>query len=386
MDKLDTVFEQIPQERGRRSEQKKALEQLFEENRDKIVIYGHGNLGCDLAKDLEKKGWPVRCFIDANQATNVDKTVVNLEDAKTYVPSDALILITMYDILEAEQKIKSDLEMRGFHQIFSVLDLKAFPEFFPFSTLNWDIGQMDVLQIKQAYALMEDEKSKERFVDLFRLSIEDARISLTCDPVMDQYMPTDVYKPIQNERIVDCGAFDGDTMRSFAKELGSWTSYTAVEPDPQNGARLEESIKSDLPVALRERSRVIHKGVSSENSTVSFFNAGTTYSHVTKNEEKSDRMTTVDIARLDDLIQDEVTLIKMDVEGFEMQALRGGEKLIRANQPLMAICGYHRQTDFWEIPLYLKELLPNHRIFLRNYVGIIEYVFYAVPEDRLLSH
>ena len=113
-----------------------------------------------------------------------------------------------------------------------------------------------------------------------------------------------------------------------------------------------------------------------------FCENGTTASHIM--ERSAEGEYTVPIIRMDDVINDPVTFIKMDVEGFELRALQGAEGLIRRDQPLLAICGYHKQSDLWEIPLYMKNILPDHHILLRNYVGIIEYVFYAVPKNRVL--
>ena len=87
---------------------------------------------------------------------------------------------------------------------------------------------------------------------------------------------------------------------------------------------------------------------------------------------------------MDVVIIDPVNFNTLDVDGFELRALLGAEGLIRRDQPLLAICGYHKQSDLWEIPLYMKNILPDHHILLRNYVGIIEYVFYAVPKNRVL--
>ena len=62
-----------------------------------------------------------------------------------------------------------------------------------------------------------------------------------------------------------------------------------------------------------------------------------------------------------------VTFIKMDIEGAEMHALRGAEKIIKENLPTLAICTYHRATDLWEIPFYIKQLSPQYAIYFRHH-------------------
>lgn len=78
-----------------------------------------------------------------------------------------------------------------------------------------------------------------------------------------------------------------------------------------------------------------------------------------------------------------VTCIKMDVEGYEMPALRGGMNTIQRDKPVLIICAYNKVTDIWEIPNYMKKLVPEYEIYLRNYLGNIEYVYYAVPKKEL---
>ena len=54
----------------------------------------------------------------------------------------------------------------------------------------------------------------------------------------------------------------------------------------------------------------------------------------------------------------------MDIEGSEMKALKGAEKLIRERKPNLAICVYHKPNDIVDIPLYLKSLVPEYKIYL----------------------
>jgi hypothetical protein len=51
------------------------------------------------------------------------------------------------------------------------------------------------------------------------------------------------------------------------------------------------------------------------------------------------------------------------------------------------VCVYHLPADLWEIPLMLHELLPQHRLFLRQHgFDGWELVVYAVPPERCVAH
>jgi len=80
------------------------------------------------------------------------------------------------------------------------------------------------------------------------------------------------------------------------------------------------------------------------------------------------------------------TLIKMDVEGFELSALQGGANVIRRELPVLAISIYHHADDLWKIPNFLRALAPDYRLFLRRYAeDCWEMVLYAVPASRLIA-
>jgi len=382
---IQTLLDGIPEKIRERQAQKVVLEKQFQTHMQDIVIYGCGNLGCNLGESLLAAGWEVRYYIDANKDTEPDKRILNLQDSADYLSPDALIIVAVYNIYREFAPIRALLREKGFQNIHSVLELRVWPELFQsghlHDSLSWDIAHIPTDRVLRAYELMGDELSRQSFEDVLRFFISSTDVDFHLCPPEQQYMPGGVYQPLEKEHIIDCGAFDGDSMRAFAERLPGVGSYVGIEPDPKNYQRLQESIQRDLPEHLR--AEAIQAAVSDSIGSAMFEAVGNSTSHITAGVRPG--MVEVPVVTLDDVITEPVTLIKMDVEGFELRAMNGAERLIQKNQPLLQICVYHRQSDLWEIPLYLRELLPNHRILLRNYAGVVEYVCYAVPADRVVS-
>jgi hypothetical protein len=58
--------------------------------------------------------------------------------------------------------------------------------------------------------------------------------------------------------------------------------------------------------------------------------------------------------------------MKLDVEGAEMEILKGAAKIIKKYKPNLAVCVYHYIDDVWKIPEYLKSLVPEYNFVLRG--------------------
>ena len=71
--------------------------------------------------------------------------------------------------------------------------------------------------------------------------------------------------------------------------------------------------------------------------------------------------------------------IKLDIEGAEIEAINGAIATIKKFKPKMAVCIYHNQSDFIEIPKLALKLNPGYKIYVRHYTqGVFETVMYFV--------
>lgn len=77
---------------------------------------------------------------------------------------------------------------------------------------------------------------------------------------------------------------------------------------------------------------------------------------------------------------EKVTFIKMDIEGAELETLKGASRLIAEQKPKLAVCVYHKPEDIFTIPEYLRTLNPDYKFYLRYYTfAEWDTVLYAIP-------
>lgn len=171
-----------------------------------------------------------------------------------------------------------------------------------------------------------------------------------------------------SEIFVDAGSLNGSDSILFAEACKGKYGYIHIfEPDPENYKLCCQTLK-ELP-----NCKIYPVGLWHEKNNLCFVsNVGCSYI----NEEGDN---TIQVMPLDDILRGEpVSFIKMDIEGSEMNALRGASNTIRQYRPKLAICVYHRPEDPVDIPLYLNSLCPDYQFKLRHYAfGMTETVLYA---------
>ena len=189
----------------------------------------------------------------------------------------------------------------------------------------------------------------------------------------NQYFQNDILILYEDEVFIDCGAFRGENIIGFsefamAQGIKSWKAI-AFEPDPFNIQIMKSRIKNLKNILFEEC------GVYSSTRTL-YFNSGEGSSSSVS--EKGN--IAIKVKAIDDVLEGEkATFIKMDIEGSEMEALRGAEKTICKYKPKLAICIYHKREDFLDTPRYVKMLNPEYKLYIRNQDSAgIECVLYAI--------
>jgi FkbM family methyltransferase len=189
-----------------------------------------------------------------------------------------------------------------------------------------------------------------------------------------QYFP-DFLSPEASDIFVDCGAFDGDTIAQFCEwSQGGFRKIYAFECDPHNAGKLRENMS-----VLRQKCGgggifLIEKGVFSFPGQMSLGAGASECSHIDESGKVS-----IEVDSIDHVCEGEkVTFIKMDIEGAELEALKGARNTIRRHRPKLAICVYHKPEDLVTIPQYILSLHEDYRLYLRHYGDLCtEVVLYA---------
>ena len=86
---------------------------------------------------------------------------------------------------------------------------------------------------------------------------------------------------------------------------------------------------------------------------------------------------------IDNDIHEKITLVKMDIEGSEVSALKGMKKHIENDMPDLLISVYHRNEDLINIPKIIDEFNSNYKFYLRSHSGEAyptEIVLFCVKE------
>lgn len=174
-----------------------------------------------------------------------------------------------------------------------------------------------------------------------------------------QYFDLPYLEFSENEVFVDAGGFNGDTSLEFAKLTSNkYKEIYVFEPNKQ----LADICRDNL--AGIKNCRVIQKGVWDSKQMLRFVEAG----EGSRIVEETENIAQIETVAIDEILAGKpATYLKMDVEGAEINALKGAEKTIRKYKPKLAISVYHKREDIWEIPMLLLQYNPNYKFYLRVY-------------------
>lgn len=352
---------------------------------DGLVIGGASGLVADHAlAGLTRLGMTPLALIDNNPA----QWGRSVHGAPVMAPADAIARFPGAACVAAiftHTPLRRQLSALGATRVVSYAPLfhKHPDAFLPyFAVADPAAIAADAAAVERAARIWGDQES----ADLY-MAILDWFVTLNSDavppplPAAETYFP-DVLQLRPDEVFVDCGAFDGDTVLSYAAACGGrYGTIIALEPDPHTFTKLSARV-ADL-----ERAVPMNAAAGARRGSIPFVAGGGLASHAAsagaQGIASTGALVNVDVVALDELAP-RPTYVKMDIEGFELQALAGAHALLAAGETAFAVTLYHRMSDLWTIPLHIQDRAPGLKLFLRHYAeDWAETLCYAIPPDRV---
>ncbi|MFA5264714.1 MAG: FkbM family methyltransferase [Opitutaceae bacterium] len=362
-----------------------------------IVLFGAVSGPATIAlSGLRRIGIVPLAFTDNNQ--NLWNTVKDgipvlppAEAVEKYKDS-AIFVITIFNSSAVRRQLAAmgcayvatyEMLFFGYHEVF-----------IPFYDLDFPTRIFEESNlVRKGFALWSDDFSREGYVSqlVYRMSLDPDSLVTKNDP-KEEYFPKSLRKIFPCDTFVDCGAFDGDTIKDFLSIGVDYRKIISLEPDAMNFRRLKEYIEA-LPAEHRNRIEIIKMAVGSKKGWLSFESNGSmlsnliddsdgdTLSRIKGTTDDPRTITTrVESRTLDDLVPLGATgYIKMDIEGAEMDALKGATRLIETSCADWAITVYHRPDDLWKVPLVFAPHSSHYDFHLERYSeGITETVCYII--------
>ena len=198
-----------------------------------------------------------------------------------------------------------------------------------------------------------------------------------------RYLPEYVKEYIEGKDFLDFGAYIGDASIFFAKKYNPRRLY-AYEPIAESAKRVAETVKMNNIDCIT----VVQKGIGDTIEDIDIFidplasSSCSINNSMVSSENKSQR---ISISTIDNDCKDmHVGLIKMDIEGAEYAAIKGGLEVIKRDKPVLLISMYHTGKDFFEIPPMLKEAVPDYKfrfLDLEAHFPLYEKILVAYPQQ-----
>ncbi|MGC1784916.1 MAG: FkbM family methyltransferase [Acidobacteriaceae bacterium] len=370
-----------------REREKTEVDRLLAAANWQCVLFGAGNLGSQSLAALQTMGVRPIAISDNNPelwGTSIEGIpLLPPREAAERFGKSAHFFVSIRNERHWYRETLEQLTKLGCTRLSSAAPiawrfLEKLPSFLLYDQPHKLYEQAD--RVLRAAEIWADDASRDEYLAQIRLRALGDPSGLSQPAAEESYFLDGIFEARSDDVFVDCGAFDGDTIRSVIYEQRQFARIEAIEADSHSFARLAEYVAT-LEPQLHNKIRVHQCAIGSRQGPVRFEDTGRVDSKISDVGQ-----IVVDMVPLDVMFEwKSVSMIKMDIEGGEFDALLGAQQVTQRDRPILAICVYHCQEDIWRLPLLMQRLCPEYRMYLRAYRGDgIQTVAYAVPPERIL--
>ena len=320
-----------------------------------VVLYGTGNGADKILDRLEEKGVSVSgVFASSDFVRNRTFRGMKVESFEDLHPRLGEMVVLICFGTDRNEVLEN------IDHIASICEVYA-PDVPVYGTVHFDREYYDahLSEIEKAKEMLCDELSRDTFDRICRYKISGDYTLLRACETTDEELASLIRLP-DDARYIDLGAYNGDTVQLYHRLLPKIQNVIAVEPDKRNFRKLQENTSS-LPISIRYVRALIsdHDGQASVDRNKG---RGTHEESVSgQNAETIEMKALVTLLR-----EDRADLIKFDVEGNEEKAICGGREILLRDHPALIVSCYHRSEDIFSIPLLIKSIVPEYKVFLRH--------------------
>jgi FkbM family methyltransferase len=201
----------------------------------------------------------------------------------------------------------------------------------------------------------------------FGLRLHAHPLSVLLAFLLEQYRLTDDRADVDvkpGDLVIDAGGGGGDTALYFAHRVGSRGRVVSFEFAPTSARLFSQNL--GLNPELARNISVVPLALWHESGKALHFSDNALATRV--GTELAPSSLGVQTTTLDEYVArnnlGRVDFLKMDIEGAELNALRGATETIRRDRPRLAISAYHRLDDLAEFPRFLAPF--GYRLFLQH--------------------
>lgn len=351
------------------------IEYLTKSAKDKKrIIWGMGSYGKAVCDMFIGTGFRIDYFCDVDKSkigkAYGDIKCISIQDVLQSAGENYILIANQYTTEVCNELINAGYAREDINIVSSPYKVEFD------NTIN-RIGISEInKKMETILEMVEDEKSKQVLSALMdkwmKNDIKDDEFAEITEG--NQYFCDDIISFDSSTVYVDIGAYLGDSLVPFLKKtkLNGFKKAICFELNRHTCDELID-IVNNMTEDVKEKIQVVNKGISEKDETI-YYVATEGSSHVSNEGKEVGYLTTLNNA----LNHECPTFIKMDIEGSELAALKSGNEVIKKYKPDLAICIYHKLQDAWEIPLYIKSLVPEYKIYVRHHSNtMIETVCYA---------
>lgn len=348
-------------------------------DRAALVVYGLGSVGQGIVDDLLAEGVPVDLILDRGKRGESYRgiPVLALDDVADGGLMGRTVLIGLHNHYVDIKQIHADLGAAGVTRVLSATNLAELAPNAETRPGYWLDKDFDYAAHRENFArtraLLVDEASRSLFDAILTYRQSGDIADCPTPSLHDEYTPTDLPRLAEPLRVVDCGAFTGVAIHKFLKAGYAIDSFAAFEPDPDNFAILaSRDFGRDFKIARR---LCLPLGTWSKSCQLRFSSDGSMASRLSDEGD-----TVIQCVAIDDVLQGEpVSVVKLDVEGAEIETLNGMRKIIEAQKPALLVSAYHLPEHLYAIIDLIESWNLGYRFHMRvhefNTFGTVVYAY-----------